>query len=314
MLFQNALTPLTLSTTATSAVVATVRANGIEIGKLTAFPLNGVLTYYLDSLLPKLKIQEDTPDFISPYRITKPNIPIQIEVDGKTINEVLYCGITHPTTGKLTNNFKRSAADSPYQVTYIVKEAVFARLYGSVNGGEYVELTLIKILDVQDLGAYLTLNLHQYYGKLNATDYDVVHFKFDKLPFTETIRLDATYTDFPFHLAMRNDYGFFDCFRFFGGQEITYDYQNNNMESLNAQRTVYNESTEKISLQTGLLEQNEKQIIAQNLQNLDFFEYRNGQPLRLISENKAAPKFSTREYQDNLKLEFRYATITRRYQ
>ena len=314
MLFQHALTPLTLATTATSAVVATVKANGIEIGKLTAFPNKGILTYYYDSLLRNLKIQDDTPDFQTVYKISRTNIAIQIDVDGKTFNDVLFCGIQHPKSGKLTNNFKRNSLNSPYQVTYFIKDAVFARLYGSVNGGEWMQLSLIKVLDLQDRGAYLTINLHDYYDDLNATEYDVVRFKFDKLPFRETIRLDATYTDFPFHLVMRNNYGFFDCFRLFGNQETTFDYQNNTMETFDNQRTIYAESTEKVSVQTGLLEQNEKETIAQNLQNLDFFEYREGQTLRLISENKAATKFNTKEYQDNLKLDFRYAAITRRYQ
>lgn len=314
MLFQHALTPLTLITTATSAVVATVRANGIEIGKLTAFPINGILTYYYDSLLRTLKIQEDTPDFQTVYRITKPNFAIQVDVDGKTFNDVLFPGIQHSPTGKLNNNFKRCAVDSPYQVTYFVQENVFARLYGSVNGGEYISLTLIKLLGLQEIGAYLTINLHQFYDELNANEYDVIRFKFDKLPFRETIRLDATYTDFPFHLCMRNNYGFFDCFRLFGNQENTLDYQNNTMETFDSQRTIYNETIEKVSLQTGLLEQNEKEFITHNLQNLDFFEYRDGKTFRLISENKAASKFNTKEYQDNLKLDFRYATTTRRYQ
>lgn len=314
MLYQHALTPLTVATTATSAVIATVKANDIEIGKLTAFPINGMLTYYYDSLLRNLIIQEETPDFQTVYRITRPNILITIDVDGKTFNEVLFCGIQHPTSGKLTNNFKRCSLNSPYQVTYFVKDAVFARLWGSVNGGEYVQLSLMKVLDVQTSGAYLTINLHQYYAELKVQEYDVVRFKFDKLPFRETIRLDATYTDFPFHLVMRNNYGFFDCFRLFGNQESTFDYQNNVMETFDNQKTIYNETTEKISLNTGLLEQNEKETIAQNLKNLDFFEYRDGQTFRLISENKAASKFNSKEYQDNLKLDFRYATITRRYQ
>ena len=313
MLYQNALTPLTLATTATSAVVATVRADNEIIGKLTAFPINGILTYYYDSLLRNLKIQEETPDFQTVHRVTTPNINIKIDVDGKTFNEVLFCGIQHPKSGKLTNNFKRCSLTSPYQVTYFVKDAVFARLYGSVNGGEFVQLSLIKILDLQNRGAYVTINLHQYYDDLKAQEYDIIRFKFDKLPFRETIRLDATHTDFPFHLCMRNHYGFFDCFRLFGNQENTFDFQSSTMEMLDNQRTIYNETIEKVSLQTGLLEQNEKEIMAQNLQNLDFFEYRDGQVFRLISENKAASKFNTKEYQNTLKLDFKYGSIIRRY-
>ncbi len=314
MLYQNDLKPLVVTTTTQAfAIYATVKANDTILGDLLAFPLINVCKYYYDSLLRRLKIQEDLPDFQTKYRITKPNIIVETIVDGQTFTEVLTCGTTFPSSNRLTNNQKRTTLDSPFQVVYFIKDAVFAHLFGSVNGGAYTDLGLIKVLDVATKGAFLTINYHQYYAELGANEFDIVSFKFDKLPFRETIKLDAIYTDFPFILVMRNQYSFFDTFRFFGNQENTLDFQSNTIEGYSETRTVYNETIEKVSVQTGLLELKEKAIIAENLKNLDLFQYKNGTLYRLTSEMKSINKLTTKDAQDTLKLDFRYAFNTRRY-
>lgn len=310
MIFQNQIQPIKIPTTSTKPVVGILN-NTI---KLTAFPLDGNLSFYLDSEFRTLKIQEETPDFETPYRIIKPNVAINFTADGIAIDDFVTCGVQHPTSLKLTNNLKRLSVDSPFQVVYFLKEAAIVRLYASVNGGAFREMEFIKILSLDGGGAFLIMNYHTYYQELNLNPFDTVSFKFDKLPFREIVKMDAIYTDYPFHLAVRNQYGFWDCFRFFGSQEINNEFQNNTLESLEELRSVYGESYQKVSLNTGLLEQNEKQFIAQNLQNLDFFEVRDNAIFRLISETKTANVFSSKEYQDNIKLDFRYALTTRKYQ
>lgn len=313
MLFQNELSPVIIPTEATTPVVALVKSNDVEIGKLTGFPIDGKLTYYLESILLSIAIKEPSPDFVTKYLITKPNPTITIEAGETVITEVLTCGSKHPTDFRLTNNARRASIDSPYQVTYFVTEAVFAKLYGSVNDGEFVELAMMKVLSLNEGGAFLTVNYHKFYEELGASEYDTVNFKFDKLSFVENIKLDAIYTDFPFNLVMRNQYGFWDCFRLTGSQEQPLEFVGNTMENTDGQRTTYNETTEKISVNTGYLEQNERQYIANNLMNLDFYEYRNDTLFRIISDNKNILRSSTKEVQDQLKLDFKYAKIIRRY-
>ena len=312
MLYQNDLKPLVITTTSQAfAIYASVKADAKKLGDLLAFPLVNKCIFYYDSLLRRLKIQEDLPDFETPIRKTTPNVTITTEVDGQTISDTLTAGTTFPASNRLTNNQKRSSIDAPFQVVYFTKEAISERLYGSVNGGSYIDLGSIKILDVATKGGFITINYHKFYEQLNAKDYDVLNFKFAN--FRETIQLNAIYSDFPFVLVMRNQYGFFDTFRLFGNQENNLDFQSNTIETNTELRTIYSESIEKISVQTGLLEQNEKRIIGQNLQNLDLFEYRNGSCLRLINELKNINLFSAKEAQDSLKLEFRYATTNRKY-
>ena len=310
MIYQNQLSPISIPTTSISPVVGTLN-NTI---KLTGFPLNGNLTYYLNSEFRSLKIQEDSPDFETPYRIIKPNIAIKFTADGTAIDDFLTCGVQHPASRKLTNNLKRLTLESPFQAVYFLKEAVFARMSASVNGAPFREIELIKVLSLDGGGAFLIINYHAYYNVLNLKPFDSVCFKFDKLSFREIVKMDAIYTDYPFHLAMRNQYGFWDCFRLFGSQEINTEFQNNNLETLDELRTIYTESYRKLSINTGHLEQNEKQYIVRNLENLDFFEFRNNTLYRLISETKTANQFSSKDYQENVKLEFRYAITTRKYQ
>ena len=187
-------------------------------------------------------------------------------------------------------------------------------MFASVNGEAFREIELMKVLSLDGGGAFLIINYHTYYQYLNLKPFDTVAFKFNDLPFHEIVKMDAIYTDYPFFLSMRNQYGFFDCIRLHGSQELSNELTNNTLESLDGLRSVYAESYQKISLNTGLLEQNDKQFIAQNLQNLDFFEFRDNTLYQLISENKTVNQFTTKEYQDNLKLEFRYAQTTRKYQ
>ena len=234
--------------------------------------------------------------------------------EGTRIDDFLTCGNPHPTSNKLTNNLKRLSVDSPFQVVYFIKDAVFARMSASVNGEAFREIELMKVLSLDGGGAFLIINYHTYYQNLNLKPFDTVAFKFDNLPFHENVKMDAIYTDYPFFLSMRNQYGFFDCIRLHGSQELSNEITNSTLESSDGLRSVYAESYQKISLNTGLLEQNEKQFIAQNLQNLDFFEFRDNTLFQLISDNKTVNQFTTKEYQDNLKLEFRYAQTTRKYQ
>lgn len=313
MIHQNEISPLIFDTEATTPVIASVFLNDEIVGKLTGFPVNGKLTYYLESLLQNIKIQEDTPDFVTKYRITKPNYSVKVTADNQNYTDTLTCGNTFPVSGKLTNNQKRSAIDAPYQVVYFVQDAAFARLSASVNGTEFVELELIKVLDV-GTGKFLIINYHQYYQELNLSDYDTVTFKFDTLPFVEVITFNAIYTDSPFFLVMRNQYGFWDCFKFFGNQENNLEFSENTMENYKNVSAIYNEITEKVSIETGLLEQNEKVIIANNLMNLTFFEYRDFKLFSLIKAMKNIQSFNFKDAQDTLKLEFSYSAITRRRQ
>lgn len=313
MIYQNNLKEISFNTQANSPQIATLKANDEEIGKLTAFPKGGKIIYYLDSILRNIAIQEDTPDFETKFRFTTPNVAISLLADNQEYTETLTCGTIFPLKNRLSNTQKRIAFDTPYQVTYFLSDAVITRLYGSVNGGAFVELAYIKAVAIPK-GAFLTINYHQFYSELGATENDVINFKFDKLEHTETIKFNAQYTDFPFILVMRNTWGFWDTFRLHGNQESSFDFQQNSIENIGGVRPIYQESTEKLTIETGLLEQGEKETIARNFQNLDLFRYQNKQLTRLINSAKNIQSVNLRDTQDNLKLEFSIATITRRYQ
>ena len=81
-------------------------------------------------------------------------------------------------------------------------------MFASVNGEAFREMELMKVLSLDGGGAFLIINHHTYYQNLNLKPFDTVAFKFDNLPFHENVKMDAIYTDYPFFLSMRNQYGF----------------------------------------------------------------------------------------------------------
>jgi hypothetical protein len=321
MTHQNDLKPIVFDTVATDKVIGSVSINNVPKHNLSGFPVSGKLTYYYDSVLSRLKIMEDLPDFETPIRLTKPNLKVSFLADGHTRNIFLTCGNTFPTNRILSNIQIRKTLSAPNHVTYFVKEPCVAKLYGKVNDGAWIKLDQItifdepdKILGLSEAGAFLFVNYHKYYSILNPQEFDEISFKFDTLPFKHYTKLDATYTDFPFYLTMRNQYGFFDNFRLSGNQEVGFSFARNSIENNDAVKHVFAETTRKITVFTGLLEQKEKAAIAVNLQNLDIFQYLNGNHIRVLNELKDINVLNTKEFQDWHKLELSYSKITRRYQ
>jgi hypothetical protein len=321
MIHQNDLQPITFITDATDKVIAFIKINDVITYKLSGFPVEEKLTYYYESILSRLKIMEDLPDFTTPLRLTKPNIKVSISARDHIRNNYLTCGCKFPSSGILGNIQIRKTLNAPNHVTYFVKEPCIAKLFGRVNEGTWIELDHITIIDepnqilgLSEGGAFLFVNYHRYYDILNAQEFDEISFKFDKLPFKHYTVLDATYTDFPFYLTMRNQYGFFDNFRLSGNQEINLSFVHNSLENNDSVKHVFAETTKKIIVLTGLLEQKEKAAIAVNLQNLDLFQYLNGNHIRVLNDLKDINVLNTKEFQDFHKLQLSYSKITRRYQ
>ncbi|MEA5458709.1 hypothetical protein VB796_06660 [Arcicella sp. LKC2W] len=305
MIYQGNIKPLIITSTATIPTIASVLVDDIEVGKLTGFPINGKITYYLESLLLSLKLQEQTPDFETKVRAVNFNKEVKIIVDNQIITDTLLGGVDIPHTQRLTNNPKRAALDHPYQVVYYLNKPIFGKLYASVNGGAYTEIDHVKSV----ANRHLIINYHKYYEELNLQEYDKVIFHFGD--FREVINLNAYYTDTPFILTMRNKYGFWDCFKFYGNQENHFDFAQTVIENMTESVPVYNEITEKVIIESGLLEGNERYIIAENLSFLDTYEYRNGQFFRLINTQKSIVARKLKDTQDTHKLEFQYANIKR---
>lgn len=321
MTHQNDLKPIVFDTVATDKVIGTVSINNVPKHSLSGFPVLGKLTYYYDSILSRLKIMEDLPDFETPIRLTKPNLKVSLKAEGRTRNIFLTCGNTFPINRIVSNIQIRKTLEAPNHVTYFVKEPCVAKLFGKVNLGNWVELDQITIIDepnkvlgLTEGGAFLFVNYHKYYSILNPQEFDEVSFKFDTLPFKHYTKFDATYTDFPFYLTMRNQYGFFDNFRLSGNQELGLSFVRNSIENNESVKHIFAETTKKLTVFTGLLEQKEKAAIANNLQNLDMFQYLNGNHIRVLNELKDINVLNTKEFQDFHKLELSYSKITRRYQ
>lgn len=311
MIFQDDNTWYEKSTVKTNQFLTAIITNNTnELGRLKAFTLGGKVAYLLSSVLHQLVIKPLLPNYEVAYQVLTIDVNININIDGNDFNETVSCGKTR-TSKRMCNLPKRLSMDMPCQQVYYI-DAVYNNIpvFASVNGGKKVQIDVIPNIGS---GNYLVMNYHKYYQTLGIKQGDKVNFIIEALELEEYLRIDALFSDIPFMLVMRNDTGFFDCFRMIGSQEGVFSINQSTFQHLFEDKVTYIDSSEKIVLNTGALEQGERAIIAKNLKNAELFHYSSGEFRRLICQTKDITYFTTKETTDNLKLEFNYAETNRLY-
>ena len=306
MLFQKDNTPYKIPTvTNNDFVTAIVTRTDTDtvIGTLKAFANGSYINLYLNSTLNTLAIKRP-PTLAVKFEILMYDIPVKITAEGKDYEDIVTVGF--PNSGaKLTNQPLRNSLYRPYQEVYKVANKVSNdSLFAIVNDSDPIKIDTLKVIGA---GFYLVLNYHSYYEELGLIEGDTVKFYWEKLGFTKTIKFNAQYSEQRFHLVMRNQYGYFDCFEFTGPQINSIPITTNSVDLGEKTKVFSTESYEKVIINTGQLEQGEMNTIAENCRNGEFWLYSQGELFELILETKEVQKFNSKEPIDSLKLEFRFA-------